>query len=287
MKPHSIEHNKHASQYTRIAKAIDFILDKQTQQPSLDDIAKHVNLSPFHFQRLFSDWAGVSPKQFLQFTNVQSSKALLKKQRSILDTSELTGLSSPARLHDMYINIEAMTPGQYKQSGKGLVIQYDVYDCLFGNVLIASTEKGICYVGFDDDNQPAFLDLQKRFSQATLIQQTHPSHHHVLSFFKQDWNDLPAIKLHLKATAFQLKVWQALLTIPNGALSTYGDIAQSIHNPKASRAVGTAIGSNPVSFLIPCHRVIQQSGLMGGYMWGTTRKTAMIGWEQGFRKSDV
>ena len=268
------------SNYTRVAKAIDFILNNQKQQPTLDQIAAHVHLSPFHFQRLFSDWAGVSPKQFLQFINIQSSKALLNNHHSILETSELTGLSSPSRLHDMYINIEAMTPGQYKQSGKGLTIEYDFYDCLFGSVLIASTHKGICFVGFDDNHQSALLDLNNRFKQANLIQHPNPTHLQVLSFFKKDWDNLPSIKLHLKATDFQLKVWQALLTIPYDELSTYGNIAHTIQNPKASRAVGTAIGSNPVSFLIPCHRVIQQSGLLGGYRWGVTRKTAIIGWEQ-------
>jgi AraC family transcriptional regulator of adaptative response/methylated-DNA-[protein]-cysteine methyltransferase len=266
--------------YSRIAEAIDYIRVHFKEQPSLDEIAAHLHLSPFHFQRLFSDWAGVSPKQFLQFISVGYAKQLLReKQITLFDAAEATGLSGTGRLHDLFVKIEGMTPGEYKNGGEQLAIQYSFQESPFGKLLIASTNKGICYMVFIQEEQKGLEDLKAYFPNATFQSITNQRHEEALKIFTQDWNNVRQIKLHLKGTDFQLKVWEALLTIPLGALTTYGSIAEHIQNPSASRAVGTAIGSNPVAFLIPCHRVIQGSGVIGGYMWGPTRKTAIIGWE--------
>lgn len=266
--------------YNRIVEAIDYIQQNFTQQPTLDEIAEKVNLSPFHFQRLFTDWAGVSPKKFLQFISIQHAKKILNNSKSTLfDTACQTGLSGTGRLHDLFVKIEGMTPGEYKNKGNSLTINYSFEESLFGNILVASTYKGICYMGFSDDKQITFSELKERFPKAIFIQQTDEIQQNALQIHSHDWNKVSCIKLHLKGTDFQLKVWEALLKIPKGNLTTYGKIAQTIQNPKASRAVGTAIGNNPIAFLIPCHRVIQSTGAFGGYMWGTTRKTAIIGWE--------
>lgn len=266
--------------YQRIAKVITFIRANFKRQPSLEEIAKEVNLSPFHFQKLFTDWAGVSPKKFLQFISIGYAKKLLKqKEATLFDTALKTGLSGTSRLHDLFVNLEAMTPGEYKNGGENLSILYQFYASPFGKVLVASTQKGICFMAFADDEQQSLAELKSHFPNADLKLQPNQMQQNALSIFKQDWQELPKIKLHLKGTDFQLKVWEALLKIPQGKLSTYGEIAQQIENPKASRAVGTAIGSNPIAYLIPCHRVIQSSGEFSGYMWGPNRKAAIIGWE--------
>jgi AraC family transcriptional regulator of adaptative response/methylated-DNA-[protein]-cysteine methyltransferase len=239
-----------------------------------------VHISPFHFQRLFTDWAGVSPKKFLQYISVQHAKNILKEQQATLfDAAYETGLSGTGRLHDLFIKIEGMTPGEFKNGGENLMINYSYAETPFGNIVVASTAKGICYMAFADDEQKAFADLQQHFPNAGFKQMLDIIQQNALYIFTHNWTELHQIKLHLKGTDFQLKVWETLLKIPMGQLSTYGAIAQQIKNPNASRAVGTAIGSNPVAFLIPCHRVIQSTGTFGGYMWGPIRKTAIIGWE--------
>jgi len=269
-----------AINYKRIAEAINFIRSKHTQQPTLEEIAESVHLSPFHFQRLFTDWAGVSPKKFLQYISVQHAKRLLgNKQASLFDAAYETGLSGTGRLHDLFVNIEGMTPGEYKNKGGNLTINYSYSESMFGNILIATTLKGICQISFADDKEKSFLELKQRFPNAVFNDKTDQIQESALKIFSQDWSSISQLKLHLKGTEFQLKVWEALLKIPTGNLVTYGQIAKNIEKPSASRAVGTAIGSNPIAFLIPCHRVIQSSGIFGGYMWGTTRKTAIIGWE--------
>jgi AraC family transcriptional regulator, regulatory protein of adaptative response / methylated-DNA-[protein]-cysteine methyltransferase len=266
--------------YGRIAEAIEYIKSNFKDQPNLDEVAEQVHLSPFHFQRLFTEWAGTTPKKFLQYTSIQHAKKLLKDQQATLfDTAFETGLSSTGRLHDLFIKIEGMTPAEFKNGAKNLAINYSFVESPFGNIIIASTPKGVCYMAFDEDPTHAKHDLEQRFPQANFQQKTDSFQENALFIFQKDWNQLPEIKLHLKGTDFQLKVWEALLKIPMGGLSTYGSISEKIGNPNASRAVGTAIGSNPVAFLIPCHRVIQASGNIGGYMWGNTRKTAIIGWE--------
>jgi len=264
--------------YERIKKAIEFIRSNFQQQPDLDAVAKEVYLSPFHFQRLFKDWAGVSPKKFLQYISLQHAKKLLH-EHTVSDTAYETGLSGSSRLHDLFISIEGMTPGEYKNGGEQLQINYSFAETPFGNIIVASTTKGICHLAFADDETKALKELQSQFPKARFKQVVDTIQQNALFIFTQDWKDLSKIKLHLKGTPFQIKVWEALLKIPMGDVSTYSGIANTINNPNASRAVGTAIGDNPVAFLIPCHRVIRSTGDFGQYHWGSIRKTAMIGWE--------
>lgn len=266
--------------YERIAEAIKYIQQNFREQPNLDQVAEHVHLSPFHFQRLFSEWAGTTPKKFLQYISLEHAKKLLKdEQATLFETAFETGLSGTGRLHDLFINMEGMTPAEYKNGGKNLAINYRFAESPFGNLIIASTPKGICYMAFQDDETNALNDLKQQFPQSGFQRKGDLMQQNALSIFQSDWSKLPAIKLHLRGTEFQLKVWETLLKIPMGKLVTYGHIARQIGLTNASRAVGTAIGSNPVAFLIPCHRVIQSTGNIGGYMWGSTRKTAIIGWE--------
>ncbi|WP_300665409.1 methylated-DNA--[protein]-cysteine S-methyltransferase [Fluviicola sp.] len=266
--------------YNRIAKAIDYIKANFKEQPNLDAVASEVHLSPAHFQRMFTEWAGTSPKRFLQYISIGHAKKMLTDSRATLfDAAHETGLSSTSRLHDLFINIEGMTPAEYKNGGQHLSINYSFAESPFGSVIVASTDKGVCYMAFENNEEAALEQLKSKFPNAGFQRKLDIIQQHALFIFQNDWKKLPEIKLHLKGTDFQLKVWETLLKIPMGQLSTYGNIAEQIGNPNASRAVGTAIGSNPVAFLIPCHRVIQSSGDMGGYMWGTTRKTAIIGWE--------
>lgn len=274
--------------YIRIAEAINYIRANFKKQPNLDLVAGELHLSPFHFQRLFTEWAGTSPKKFLQYISVEHAKKVLNENQSTLfDAAYETGLSGTSRLHDLFVNIEGMTPAEYKNGGKSLVINYDFAKSPFGNILVASTYKGICYMAFNDLEEEALENLKQKFPNASFNQQSDSMQQHALFIFQNDWTTLPEIKLHLKGTDFQLKVWETLLKIPMGQLTTYGSIAQQIDKPKASRAVGTAIGSNPVAFLIPCHRVIQSTGTFDGYRWGNTRKTALIGWEGAQTDSEV
>jgi len=274
------------TEYDRIATAIHFIKDNFRDQPSLDVIAEHVHLSPFHFQKLFSDWAGVSPKKFLQYLSVEHAKGILKeKQATLFDAAYETGLSGTGRLHDLFVKIEGMTPGEYKNGGQALKINFSFAETVFGNVIIASTSKGICYLAFYDDKKEAFEKLQNTFPNAAYEQMSDLHQANALSFFSKNTDDANAIRLHLKGTPFQIKVWEALLKIPMGKLSTYSSIAYTIENIKASRAVGSAVGDNPVAFLIPCHRVIRSTGEFGNYHWGPVRKLAMIGWEMSTNES--
>jgi len=275
-----------STEYDRIATAIHFIKDNFRDQPSLDVIAEHVHLSPFHFQKLFSDWAGVSPKKFLQYLSVEHAKGILKeKQATLFDAAYETGLSGTGRLHDLFVKIEGMTPGEYKNGGQALKINFSFAETVFGNVIIASTSKGICYLAFYDDKKEAFEKLQNTFPNAAYEQMSDLHQANALSFFSKNTDDANAIRLHLKGTPFQIKVWEALLKIPMGKLSTYSSIAYTIENIKASRAVGSAVGDNPVAFLIPCHRVIRSTGEFGNYHWGPVRKLAMIGWEMSTNES--
>lgn len=266
--------------FDRIAEAITYIQDNYQSQPSLDEVAEQIHVSPFHFQRMFSEWAGTSPKKFLQYISLNHAKKLLKEnQATLFETALETGFSGTSRLHDLFINIEGMTPAEYKNGGKNLVINYSFTESPFGNIMVASTTKGICHLAFSDDDDKAFSALQNQFPNASFQQKTDLIQQNALFIFTQDWQKLPQIKLHLKGTPFQLKVWEALLQIPMGQCVTYGAIAQKINNTRASRAVGSAVGSNPVAFLIPCHRVIQSTGHIGQYHWGSARKAAIIGWE--------
>ncbi|MFI5137266.1 MAG: bifunctional helix-turn-helix domain-containing protein/methylated-DNA--[protein]-cysteine S-methyltransferase [Sphingobacteriales bacterium] len=266
--------------YKRIAEAINYIKLNFKEQPNLDEVAEKVNLSPFHFQRLFTDWAGISPKKFLQYLSLDYAKGILKdKQATLFDTAFETGLSGTGRLHDLFMTIEGMTPAEYKNGGRSLFINYSFAGSPFGDIIVASTPKGICYMAFAGEKTEAFGSLQAQFPNAQFTQIVDQAQQNALFIFKKDWSQLSDIKLHLKGTSFQLKVWEALLDIPLGGLSTYSSVAAAIQQPKASRAVGSAVGDNPVAFLIPCHRVIKSTGETGQYHWGATRKSAIIGWE--------
>ena len=273
--------------YRQIAEAIDYLRTHFRRQPSLDEVAEHMHMSPFHFQRLFTEWAGVSPKKFVQYLSVDYAKHLLKeKQASLFDTALETGLSGTGRLHDLFITLEGMTPGEFKNGGAGLILKYQFSESPFGTVLLASTEKGICHLAFVEEHGSALDALQRSFPAAELREGASPLHEAALHYFMQNSTPSSPIHLHLKGTPFQLKVWEALLKIPMGKLSTYAAVAEQVDNARASRAVGTAIGSNPVAFLIPCHRVIQSSGIISGYAWGPTRKAAILGWEAARVDSD-
>jgi|SRR6056297_3023610 len=266
--------------YDRIAKAITYIKEHYRNQPTLDEVAENANLSPYHFQRLFKEWAGVSPKKFLQYISIENAKKILSgRNTTLFDTTMEIGLSGTGRLHDLFVNIEGMTPGEYKNGGEQLIINYSYAQSPFGMVMVASTDKGLCHVAFINDEEKAFYGLKSQFPNAKYCQRVDQCQVNALMIFANDWSQISKIKLHLKGTDFQLKVWEALLKIPTGELTSYGTIAHKIKSPKAFRAVGTAISKNPIAFLIPCHRVIQSSGEIGQYHWGSIRKTAIIGWE--------
>lgn len=271
---------QHHINYYRIAEAIDYLKQHFKSQPSLEEVAEKVHLSPYHFQRIFTEWAGTSPKKFLQYISIEYAKRILKDDLSTLfDAAYETGLSGTGRLHDLFVKIEGMTPAEYKNGGSNLVINYSWEASPFGDILVASTGKGVCYMAFAEEEGQGMADLADKFPEAGLKRRQDVFQQDALSIFRGDWSRMEKIKLHLKGTPFQLKVWEALLKIPMAGLTTYGRMAKLVGSPNASRAVGTAVGSNPVAFLIPCHRVIQSNGTLGGYMWGVSRKRAMIGWE--------
>jgi len=273
-------HNQENLNFKRIAEAIDYLSTHFREQPALERVAERIHLSPFHFQRLFTEWAGVSPKKFTQFLTVDYAKTILQQTNATLaDTAFESGLSGTGRLHDLFVSIEGMTPGEYKNGGESLAINYSFAESPFGELLVASTTKGICHIAFADDPGHALQELQRSFPRAQYRQMVDRIQQDALHIFSHDWTQPDRIKLHLKGTSFQLKVWETLLKIPMGRLSSYSNIAASIQQPSAQRAVGTAIGRNPVAFLIPCHRVIQATGSFGSYHWGSVRKTAIIGWE--------
>lgn len=264
--------------YQRIAKAIEFIATHFRQQPRLEEVADAVHLSPFHFQRMFTQWAGVSPKKFQQFLSLSFSKELMKTGDTTLsEVAYEAGLSGTSRLHDLFVTIESMTPGAYKSGGEQLQIFYSFHDTPFGKVLIASTDMGICKLEFVESPAEGVGLLSKEWPAATLKEDHLTNERSIRMIFG---GEKGALRMNLKGTPFQLKVWEALLRIPEGQLSTYQQIADFIGSPKATRAVGTAIGSNPVAVLIPCHRVIRRDGGIGGYHWGNDRKLSLIAWEK-------
>jgi AraC family transcriptional regulator of adaptative response/methylated-DNA-[protein]-cysteine methyltransferase len=266
--------------YQRIEKAIEFITKNYKEQPSLEEVAEFVHLSPFHFQRIFSEWVGTTPKSFLQYVTLQHAQHLLRKpELTLFDATHELGLTSTSRLHDLFVKIEGMTPAEYKNEGENLHIHYSFFEGLFGLFIVASTLRGVCHLSFCDTETNGLMGLKARFPNAIIENTTQAAHENVRRFFENPLDFSSPIKLHLKSTPFQLKVWEALLKIPIGDLTTYGNIAKEIDNEKAFRAVGTAIGQNPIAFIIPCHRVIQRSGQVGNYMWGSSKKTAIIGWE--------
>ena len=268
------------SDYQRIAEAIEFINVHADQQPSLEEVAAQLNLSPFHFQRLFSHWAGVTPKKYLQILTVDHAKRLLAEAQPLLAVADQVGLSGTSRLHDHFVQLEAVTPGEFKTGGAGLTIDYGVYNSPFGDIFVAATARGICKLSFIDEDKIELHieDLQRRWPKAILCNRDSERLKIIESLFVDQKPDRP-LSLHVSGTNFQINIWRALLQIPEGTLTSYSQVAEAVGRPKAARAAGTAIGANPVAFFIPCHRVLQQSGNIGGYLWGTTRKHAMHAWE--------
>lgn len=264
--------------YGQIAKAIAFIRKNHLEQPSLATVAQHVNLSEYHFQRLFTKWAGISPKRFLQYLTLEYAKSKVTETNSLLEATLESGLSSSGRLHDLFVQLVAMTPGEYKTAGSGLHIRYGIHETPFGVCLIATTDRGICNLSFLDhaDGTVAAQALQTEWPNADISVDQQETEKIRDLIFQSTHSSLV---LHVKGTNFQIQVWQALLKIPFGGLTTYQGLATSIGRPTAARAIGNAVGRNPVGYLIPCHRVIRGSGEIGGYRWGLERKTVLLGWE--------
>lgn len=269
------------SDYARIADAIRFIASQVERQPTLDEIAAHVHLSPFHFQRLFSRWAGVTPKRYLQVLTLERTKVLLQESRPLLEVADTLGLSSGSRLYDHFVQLEAVTPGEYKQRGAGLVIDHGVHDTPFGQAFVALTPRGVCNFSFLDDLAPEAPLAALAHSWPAARLQEAPSRTQGVIHTMFDGSKAPdrPISLHVSGTNFQISVWRALLQIPPAKVVSYAQVASAVGNPKAARAVGLAVGANPVALMIPCHRVIQQNGKLGGYHWGETRKQAIHAWE--------
>ncbi len=268
------------SKYQFVVELIECISEDTKQYHVLNEIAVKLKLSLEEIDKMFVEWAGVIPEKFMQFINASHAKSRLKNEAATLfDSINEINLSSSNEAPNLFVKIEAMTAGELINHGINLEIGYGFSETPFGKVIVATTNKGICHLVFEEDENKAIVDLKSRFPKANYQLVLDDSFQNIWAIFHNEMDDLKEIKLHVKGTDFQLKVWNSLLKIPLGTLTTYGEIAKEIGNPKASRAVGTAIGSNPIAFIIPCHRVIQSSGNFGGYMWGTTRKTAMIGWE--------
>ena len=262
--------------YQLIEQAIQYIETNVHRQPELDEIASAIGLSEYHFQRLFTRWAGISPKRFMQFLTKEHAKDLLARSENLLETTHQVGLSSLGRLHDLFVNTEAVTPGEYKSNGAGLTIHYGLHLTPFGKCLIAATERGVCHLSFVETSEGNAIDtLVADWNQAKMIEDYRTTAPLIDRIFSTPTPDIP-LKLHLRGTNFQIKVWEALLHIPTGSLTTYEQIAAQIGNPNALRAVGTAVGHNPIAVLIPCHRVIRKSGEFGNYRYGPARKKALL-----------
>lgn len=271
-----------ALDFRRIESAITFLQSNYTRQPELHEVARKVHLSEFHFQRLFTRWAGISPKRFLQYLTLEHAKQVLKESRSLLDATFDAGLSSPGRLHDLFVTVEAMTPGEFKAGGEGLTITYGLHATPFGECLLGATSRGVCALFFvqGNDRKEVRNELRSRWPKADLVESPKTTRVYVDRIFAhQSAGRLAPLPLVLTGTNFQIKVWEALLRIPPGHVLSYEDVAHHIGKPKASRAVGSAVAKNPISYVIPCHRVIQSVGVTGNYRWGPARKKAMLGWE--------
>ena len=268
--------------YSRVEKAINYLEENFQDQPNLQELASHLNMSSFHFQRVFRRWAGISPKRFLQFLTIEHAKKVLDENKSVLDATYDAGLSSPGRLHDLFVTIDAITPGEYKTKGMGLEITYGIHPTPFGECLLAVTERGICGLNFinGESRQGTVAALQQQWEGARLKEDNQETKHYLEKIFATTPpDDNPATRLFLKGSNFQIKVWAALLRIPFGSVCSYGDIAAHLDQPGAARAVGNAVAANPVAYIIPCHRVIRNIGVFGDYRYGSARKKAMIGWE--------
>lgn len=269
--------------YPLIEQAILYLEKNYKSQPSLAEVAENVGMSEFHFQRLFSRWAGISPKRFLQFLTKENAKDLLDQSENLLDTTYQVGLSSLGRLHDLFVTTEAVTPGEYKSRGAGLTIRYGIHPTPFGKCLIGLTDRGICHLGFVQSSEGGAVDeLVGEWKQARMIEDFSATAPLVEPIFDLNRNRKEPLRVHLRGTNFQLKVWEALLDVPVGSVTTYANIARHIGKPTALRAVGTAVGHNPVPVLIPCHRVIRKIGEFGSYRYGSLRKKALLAREMAY-----
>lgn len=274
------DYTQQSEDYQRIEQAIQYLEAHYQHQPELSEIAEQIGLSEYHFQRLFTRWVGISPKRFLQFLTKEGAKALLQ-EANVLDAAHGVGLSGPGRLHDLLVQTEAVTPGQYRARGAGLTIRYGFHATPFGECLLGLTERGICHLGFTQTGRDAaLLNLLSDWKDARLMEDAAATGPLIAPIFSLERNPTP-IALFLTGTNFQLKVWEALLRIPPGGLCTYEGLAAAIERPTAIRAAGTAVGRNPIAVLIPCHRVIHKTGKLGHYRYGSARKKALLGWEAG------
>jgi AraC family transcriptional regulator, regulatory protein of adaptative response / methylated-DNA-[protein]-cysteine methyltransferase len=277
-----VENSTHDSEtYERIARAIAFMRQNHLNQPDLATIAQQVHLSEYHFQRLFTRWAGISPKRFLQYLTVEYAKSKIAETANLLDLTVDSGLSSPGRLHDLFVKLEAMSPGEFKAGGKGLQIGYGIHSTPFGDCLIATTSRGICNLHFLDttSKEAAEHTLRSEWFNADITQDQQATKEICDRVFEPVTADSKPLVLCVKGTNFQIQVWRALLRVPFGGITTYQGLAEAMGRPTAARAVGNALGRNPVGYLIPCHRVIRESGELGGFRWGLDRKTVLMGWE--------
>lgn len=268
--------------YERIEKAVAFLEKHRIRQPSLAEVARHIALSPYHTQRLFKRWAGISPKQFLQFLTLDYAKTILDRSGSLLEAAYASGLSGTGRLHDLFITFDAVTPGEFKRKGEDVLVQYGKHPCPFGSCLIGITSRGICWLSFYGTEGPerSLHEFFHQLSGAEFLESPQTTEAYVKAIFGRGIApERKPLTLFLKGTNFQIKVWEALLELPEGGLFTYESIAAAIGRPQATRAVASAIARNPVSYLIPCHRVLRKSGRISGYRWGPIRKKAIIAWE--------
>lgn len=267
--------------YERIEKAMAFMVTQAAAQPNLASVAAHVHLSAFHFQRLFCRYVGISPKRFLQALTLERGKQLMASSASLLDIAHSLGLSGGSRLYDHFVQLEAVTPGEFKRQGDGVKLDYAVHETPLGRMFVAVTPRGICRMGFIDTTSAETLleQLAKEWPLSTFKHSPEASRYAVEALFTKPKEGAAALSLHVTGTNFQIAVWRALLTIPEGQLASYSHIAQALGTPKSSRAVGNAVGANPIALWIPCHRVIQQSGALGGYRWGLEKKQVVQAWE--------
>jgi AraC family transcriptional regulator, regulatory protein of adaptative response / methylated-DNA-[protein]-cysteine methyltransferase len=270
--------NQLSDDYLRIEQAILYLENHYKDQPALEEVAANIGLSEYHFQRLFTRWAGVSPKRFLQFLTKEGAKDLLSRSENLLETTHQVGLSSLGRLHDLFITAEAVTPGEYKSRGAGVTIRYGIHPTPFGKCLIGTTERGVCHLSFVRTSEGDAIDqFVSDWQQATMIEDHRSTVSLIEPIFDLRYNHRgKPLNVHLRGTNFQLKVWEALLQIPAGEVTTYAGLASRIGNPGATRAVGTAVGRNPIAVLIPCHRVIRKVGDFGNYRYGALRKKALL-----------
>ncbi len=287
-----------AGDYDRVRRALEYMTNRWRNQPSLDDVAEHVGLSPSHFHHLFRRFAGITPKAFLQAITLDHAKALLKDSASLLDATYEVGLSGPSRLHDLFVTHEAMSPGEWKTGGGGLTLRFGYHPSPFGEALAVMTERGLAGLGWVDDKAApgragdtgkpaggrdgAMADMVRRWPNARFVEDRGLAAVTVDRIFDQRlWSPGQPLRVVMLGSDFEVRVWSALLRIPMGRAATYGDVAAHIGKPSAARAVGAAVGRNPVSFVVPCHRVLGRTGALTGYHWGLTRKQAILGWEAG------